>query len=334
MTTNRLAENDHGARLLFWAMAYKVSDALFELFKTGVLEVLAKDPCDAHRLHEITGLDQSALSILLHILYDAGILEQNKENAFYLPAPADRLLPVIQLEDKMRQWHYQHASLKNALSTGKGIDPMDQNPDSAMVAIYQEAMANASRAVALHMRRFLPLINSGPLKIVDLGGADGSLLCAMSRTLKEAEFCIVDRAHMRPFFENRLERVDSPQRFSFIGGDLVDPGTYAEVLRTASAVIISNVIHLLNNSQIDVLCQTLYETLPRGARVLFYDQMPSSEKAPVDVPRLMTLDWLNCGTFFNLTAEEMVQRLAEIGFQETKIIKPTGLPGTIIACDM
>lgn len=334
MSIELLREKDHGAQLMFWAMAYKVSDALFALSQTGVLEVLAKEPCDSNQLNEITGLDPAALSVLLYILSDAGVLERDGEDVFSLPASAAKLLPVIRLEDKMRQWHQQHASLKNALTTGKGSDPMDQNPDADTVSIYKEAMANANRAVALHMRRFLlPSIN-GPLKIVDLGGADGSLLCTMSRTLKAAEFCVVDRAHMRSFFDKRIESIDSPQRFTFIGGDLVEPATYARALSTATAVIVSNVIHLLNDNQIGTLCQTLYENLPKGARILIYDQMPSSEKAPLDVPRLMTLDWLNCGTLFKLTAEEMTLRLTKIGFQKTQITKLSGLPGTLITCDM
>lgn len=333
MTLGQPAESDAAARIMFWAMAYKVSDAVFALSQTGVLDQLAKQPSDPDTLSERTGLNPAALGILLHILHDAGIVERDAADIFSLPASAAGLLPVIRLEDKMRQWHHQHASLNKALATGTGNDPMDHHPDADTVSIYKEAMANASRTVALHLRRFLPSPNNGSMKIVDLGGADGSLMCTMSRTLKAAEFCVVDRDHMRPFFEKRIQSVDSPRRFSFIGRDLNDPATYTEALRSAAAVIVSNVLHLMNDNQIARLCQTLYENLPPGARVLFYDQMPSSEQAPVDVPRLMTLDWLNCGTLFKLTAEEMAARLTEIGFQKTRIINPPGISGTLITCD-
>jgi hypothetical protein len=314
----------------FWAMAYKLSDTLMMLVEVEALDQLITAPCSAHALAKTLGLQSEPLSKLLDLLVTANIL--NKDGPKYVvPKLTQAVLPMMILESKVRWWHAKNQSMRNVLKTGIGADPLDNMIDDTFLPIYQKAMAAAARSIALHLFRYGNMSRTGC--ILDIGGADGALAEQLSLLMPDASFTVIDRPPVRPHFEERIAKLPgSSSKFRFVTDDVVYPDALLQEAKSASSVVISNVLHLLSSAQIKALLAGLRAYLTPGSRLIIYDQFVDCFQ--LDPARLMVVDWVNLGAGFDLHEHDLEQALLSLGYGEVSARRFTTLPGALVCASI
>jgi hypothetical protein len=314
-----------GNLMMFWAMAYKISDIVMALTEAGIIERLVQAPASAEVLANEQGWDRTALARYLEMLALSGVLTVD-DGLYGVPPGTRATLPLVTMEAQVRRWHATNGSLRKILETGRGAEPLTRIDDPTFLENYQRAMAASARALALHMYRYADLPRTGT--IADIGGADGAVAEQLSTLLPEARFCVVDRAPVEPFFDARISAVAAGDRFRFLVGDASAPGSMTAEIKQARGVLVSNLLHLLPPADILRLVAFLRATLGTGARLVLYDQFV--EPGQFSAANLMTVDWAYLGSGFGMTDEDAVALLKEHEFVDIRQRRSPQLPGALI----
>jgi hypothetical protein len=323
MPTMTVENNNNGA--MFWSMAYKVSDALMLLADEGALEQLISEPSTAAELARKLNWKEEPLNKVLNLLLHGGIIEKKGVN-YHIPTSTSAVLPVIIMESQVRRWHASNQSLANMVQQGIAADPLGQIKEVNYLDNYQGAMASSSRALALHLFRHGGLPKSG--RIMDIGGADGSVVEQLSMLMPDASFVVVDRPPVEPHFNKRIKAIDHPQRFHFVAEDVNNPNDLLTQAANADAVIISNLLHLLTITQIHTLLKALKGSLGPNCQLLVYDQFIDSDK--FDAASLMVVDWVNLGSLFDMTESDMTALLETLNYTNITARRFPLIPGALV----
>jgi hypothetical protein len=314
-----------GNPAMFWAMAYKVSDVLMTLTEKGLIADLAQAPTTADELASVHGWKVAPLRAFLDLLVTTGVLMRS-EGRYSVPSATQAVLPIVTMETQVRRWHGSNRSLQNVLETGEGAKPLTQIEEADFLGNYLRAMASSARSLALHIYRYASLPNEG--LIVDLGGADGALARHLSALLPRMQFCVVDRAPVRQYFDAHATANQTDARIRFVDDDIVAPEKMQGEVTQAQAVIISNVLHLLSEGEIHALLRFLRANLPEAARLVVYDQF--LDAGQLSAADLMLIDWTYLGTTFNLADDAMAALLVEHGFVNVGSRRFPLLPGALV----
>lgn len=318
------------ARMLHWSMAYKLSDLLMELHASGVLARLGREPATAQDLAAEFRLWAPAVDRALALLALAGIVEQAAGGHYVLPSECRDGLALVALERQVRDWHGANRSLASVLATGRGGDPMD-GATADFAAAYGAAMAGSKRAVALALARLADL--PGATSILDVGGSDGTLVALLAARAPHARLTVADRDVVAPLFAARMAAAGLAGRARFVACDLRDDADLGADLgpaaEAADLAILSNLLHMLDTDARARLLTALRHRLPKGATVVVYDQFLHPSHT-VDAAALMTLDWLNCGSLFDLDETACAAELRDCGFAEAVPRRFPMLPGAFV----
>lgn len=318
------------ANVWYWANSYKVSITLFALLELGVFEKLTARRSSASALASELELSQEALEPLLNLLSTLGILDHNEDGLTLKPA-TDALLPLLSLENILSRKHIQRDALIKVLRDGNGKDPMEEAEAQEIWPTFLSAMAVSARALAPHLVRFGSLRSR--LRVLDLGGADGTLALSIGRLLPDLEFTIVDRPQVAHAFEKRVAEAGEGSRFRFVVGDLRRPSNFKHEFSKTDTVVLSNVLHLLSTDERITLLQAMRDWMPTGACILAYDQFLAPDMA-VDAPLFMVIDWLLCGYRFDITEQDFVDELSQLGFSAINWRRTPDLPGALVCAQV
>lgn len=310
-----------------WANAYKVSVSLFALSDTGVLRALAAGPQPASELARRCELVAASLEPLLELMVTSGVLTRSGHE-YVLGEAKARILPLVELEARLCGQRINSRSLGETLRGQPPGDPMETaSPESAALwPLFLRAMAVGAETLAPHLVRAVQL--TAGVRVVDLGGADGTLARALARMLPGVRVTVVDRpAVAQPFAELQRQSPDGAA-LTFIPGDLREPATFAGALEGADAVIAANVMHLLTPGQRHGLLSVIGQRAAPGAVLAVYDQFLSAERA--NAASCLVVDWLLCGCPFRDTDVEFSQTLTALGFAAVRSKRSASLPGAIV----
>lgn len=306
--------------LLFWAMAYKMSELLFAADEAGLFAGLAGKE-ERERLAARTGWHPKALDSVLEAFARAGIVSLDEQHP-RLASGAEKALPLVWAERKLAAWHRDNASLERALAGAGGGDPLDAAQPPGFLETFADAMGQAARETALMVRRLAR--PSDDAHVVDLGGADGAVAMALAEALPEATFSVVDRDALRGAFDRRLAASTGvARRVRFSSHDLRRPETLAALVAEADLILVLNVLHLLSGEIIDALLAAIHRDARPGCRLVVREILADGggELAP-----LFLVDWLCCGSCFRDDTKALAARLARAGFRP---IRDQALPGAL-----
>lgn len=311
---------------LFWALASKISDAIFALLEVGALSRLAQNPMTAEALSEQLSININALRPLLQLLERAGLIIC-ENGQMILCKDGKQLIPLLELEQEVRRWHRLNDSLLRSLRSNSLNDPLDSIRDKDFFLRYAKAMRITSKAISLHLLKLLkPAPNAC---FLDLGGADGSIVFELIEQLKESRAVVVDRAAFAEVLEQRRLSSTPGAKVDFVEADLRQPDKLETQISAADIILLINVAHLLSKIDLDQLLILLAKKMQPHARLIVYDQFPSSQGS-LTISDLMLVDWVNCGTVFSDTAQQFQSRLVQIGFKHVELRHFPSLPGTFI----
>ena len=314
-----------GNAAMFWSVSYKLSDTPMLLTESGALHRLAATPESADGLASDLGWHIEPLTRLLDLLVTAGVLDRS-DARYSVPVATRAVLPVILLEARMRQWHATNQSLRAALVTGKGANPLEHLSDDSFLTCYQAAMAASARALALHLFRYGGLSKDG--LVLDIGGADGALVEQLASLMPTASFRVIDRPVVREHFVERMQKSDHATRCSFQCDDITHPEALLGQAASASSMVISNVLHLLSGRQIEALLGSLKAAARTATRLVIYDQFMDATR--LDTSRVMVVDWVNLGVGFDLHEGELEEMLRSFGYVSVSARRFPALPGALV----
>lgn len=286
MTTDAAPE-----RLLFWAMAYKLSELLMLAERDGALAALERG-VGVEELAGATGWRPDSAAIVLTLLGRAGLVEHDA-GRYRLSPELTRYRVLLALEQRLHDWHRSRDSLRRALVSDETNDPLDDLDDPAFVAAFAQAMAATARETALRVRKIIG--SAGAARVVDLGGGDGSVAAELAGLLPAARFRVVDRPALHPAFQARADGAN--HRIEFIAGDLRDAVVVAGAVRSADLILLLNVAHLLADHALDRLLHAARGAAKPGATLVVRD-MFRQDDGPLALTDLMLVDWLRCGARF------------------------------------
>lgn len=306
-------------------MAYKLSDAIMQLENLGVLKYLASRPSSANQVCEDLSLHQQSVSTLLDLLVVANIVDFEDE-IYSLPSTSKSALPMLRLETRIREWHYANQSIRKVLETGQGSNPLDQFKDQQYLEHYQLSLSAFARALALNIVRNTDVSNA--IHIVDLGGADGSLVFHLQKILANANFTVVDRMEVESSFEQLFYKHNARPQFKFVANDILSMKGLDAEIGSSDTVIISNVLHLFTFKDVDSILRTLFRLMPKKSKLIIYDQFVSNKL--INAEKLMVVDWANIGSRFDYNEAKICQLLNNVGFDDIWHKRSKTLSGALI----
>jgi Dimerisation domain/O-methyltransferase domain len=187
---------------------FQVSQALYAATKLGVPDQLAAGPRTVQELAEMSGAQPSSLGRLLRTLAGLGVLVSSGSESYRLTPLGETLVEGVpgSMRDLALMWmetHYQPFSgLADTLRTGKPaaeayygepfFEWLEGQPEQ--VHRFSAAMANLTDGIklgALQSHDF-----GTPRSIVDVGGADGTVLAHLLRRLPDATGLVYDLPHV------------------------------------------------------------------------------------------------------------------------------------------
>lgn len=309
-----------------WANAYKISFAIFALNELGVLRLVATDYYRARQIADELGLDEALLKPLLELVASVGVLHREGDR-FRAPQGIEITLPLLAMEGRLSASHITASQVANVVRTGKGADVFHSLDASEYIPIFTIAMRSNARTLAPYLVRFGKLRQCR--RVLDLGGADGSLALALLRLVPHLSIEVIDLPRMGAAFEQNMKENGASSTIQFDVSDLRNPETLARRLETYDVIVISNVVHLLTTSQRIALYREIRRHGLNGGTLIVYDQFIDYD-SPINATHCMSVDWIVNGVQFRETPEECAEILEAHGFYEVRHSRFRGLPGAIV----
>lgn len=312
-------------------MSYKVSDTIMTLNDLGIFSLLKQEKYTANELSTKLMINIDPLEVLLELLVTVSVLE--KENKLYcLPKNFHGVLPMIEMERQQRAWHYNNNSLHKILTTENRFDCMDDlSNNKEIFQNYFKSMEASTRAIALNIVRLSKLSNG--IKIMDIGGGDGSLSMSISNYINNCEYLVIDRDASKELFNRRIKLDNSNIKMRFLPDDLIEPQHLFSTINDYDTIILSNILHLLPSIAIENILTKILKNSSSNTKIIIYDQFidKSNELTASD---FMVVDWLLCKSKFNYTVDEFADQLKSYGYNNVKTYKPNTLSGKLIVAEL
>jgi hypothetical protein len=264
---------------------FQVSQALYAAAKLGLPDQLAQSPRPIADVAQTLGVDADSLERLARILTGLGVLHHDTEQTYALTALGRTLTSDDpgSMRDLALMWMETHyapfAGLTDAVRTGHNAAEthygqpfftwLGDHPEQ--VARFTGAMANLTTGIkhgALASCDF-----SRSRHLVDVGGADGSVLAQVLQRVPEATGVSYDLPHVVPAVESVAKAAGLEERLTGQGGDF-----FESVPTGADTYLASMVLHDWDDAHARRLLANIAEAAPSGARVYALELvMPESD---------------------------------------------------------
>jgi hypothetical protein len=314
---------------------FQVSQALYAAAVLGVADHLVAGPAAAETLADATGAHAPALERLLRTLASLGVFAEPEPGVFAITPLGQTLTrshpgSVRDLAIMWMETHYApFGELTRTLVTGQpAADHHYGQPFFSWLSVHPEhatrftaAMANLTNGIKTAAIAALPV--DGLRTIVDIGGADGTLLATLLTAHPQLRGVLFDLPHViadapKTFAERGLE-----DRAECLGGDFftaVPPGR--------DGYLTSMVLHDWPDTQARQILANIAAAAAPGARLLLLEfVMP-----PGDTPHMAKM--IDLTMLAMLAGKERTERqwhdlLTATGFTGVEI-RDTGTPLSII----
>jgi hypothetical protein len=323
------------AQMVLLLGGFRISQALYAAAALGVADQLVAGPAPVAVLAERTGAHAASLHRLLRTLASVGVFTEPEPGVFALN-PLGQMLTSSQpgsmrdLAIMFMETHYApFGELTHTIRTGQPAaehyygEPffawLSHHPEQA--SRFTGAMANLTGAFKTTAIASLPL--EGTHTVVDVGGADGSVLAAILAAHPQMRGVLFDLPHVITDAPQALAKHDVEDRAECIGGDFLE-----SVPAGGDTYLLSLVLHDWPDQQAARILANTAAAGGSGARLLVLDfVMP-----PGDIPHLSKISDLNMLTMMGgkeRTGPEWRELLEGARFTGIQIHQ-TGTPFSVI----
>jgi hypothetical protein len=254
---------------------FQVAQALYAAAALGIPDALASGPRTMDEVADVLQLDRDASARLARTLGSIGLFSVSDDGAYEL-TPLGATL-TSDAPDSMRDlalmWMETHyapfARLSETIRTGRSaadlyyerpfFDWLGEHPDQ--VARFTGAMGNLTDGIKSAALASCDFTSSR--RILDVGGADGTLLAHVLHAVPDAVGTVLDLPHVVPAVEAHAKEQGLSDRLDAIGGDFFQavPGGY-------DTYVMSMILHDWDDERATRLLSNIARSAASGARVV------------------------------------------------------------------
>ncbi len=314
---------------------FQVSQALYAAAVLGVADLMAAGPAPAAVLSEQAGAHPPSLLRLLRTLASAGVFTEPEPGVFAL-TPLGGTLTRSQpgsMRDLAIMWMETHyapfGELLHAVRTGEpAADHLYGQPFFSWLAGRPEqaarftgAMANLTSGIKNAAVPFLPLDRTQT--IVDVGGADGTMLAAILSGRPGLRGILFDLPHVVADAPKALTDSGVADRVDCIGGDF-----FESVPAGADSYLLSFVIHDWPDDAARRILANIAAAGGSGTRLMMIEFVVPPDDTP-HMSKMIDLTMLGMLAGRERPEEDWRELLTSAGFTGIGIL-PTGTPLSVI----
>jgi hypothetical protein len=187
-------------------------------------------------------------------------------------------------------------------------------------AAFSGAMDNLSAQVAAEVTKAIDFSDVG--RVVDVGGAKGTLVSAVLRAFPKTKGVLLDLPHVVEPVKKTLAAVGLAERCEAVAGD------FFKAVPQGDVMLLKQILHDWNDEQCITLLRNCAESLPTGGRVLVVEMVISEDGSPSPA-HLMDINMLVLLPGKERTATEYAKLFAAAGL-ELERVHPTHSPFSIV----
>lgn len=304
----------------FW-----VSQLVGALADLGVMDALARGAGTAEEVARATGADPQATSRVLRTAAALGLVARGNDGRFTATPLGDTLradvpgsmrgmaiaqtapghwLPWGRFADAVRTGTRQTpATLGEEIFTYYGKNPAEG-------AAFSDAMNGLSSLVASEVARLVD--TSGTERVVDVGGANGTLAIALLRQNPALRGVVLDLPHVTTTAAEALRAAGLAARCEAVAGDF-----FADVPE-GDLYVLKAILHDWNDEQSVSILKNCRRRLRRGGRVAIVEMVIPDDGRP-SAAHLMDLNMLTMLPGRERTGSEYGRLLAASGLRFDRI---------------
>ena len=298
---------------------YWLSQAVGVVAKLGVADLLAGGPRSTDDLARETKSNPDALYRLLRCCASAGIFQLHEGRRFALTPLGETLCSasVGSVKDfaiaETAPGHWlPWGKMEQAVRTGKptttatlGSDIFGfyaKNPDEA--APFARAMGNLAALAAAEVVNAIDV--SKAQTIVDVGGANGTLLAAALASAPKARGIVLDLPHVVADATEYLAARELSDRVEIVGGD------FFATIPSGDVLFLKQILHDWDDERAIDILETCSAALQPGGRLVVVEMIVPRDNAP-SMAQLMDLNMLVMLTGRERTEEEFAALFGKAG---------------------
>jgi hypothetical protein len=299
---------------------FQVAQALYAAAKLGVADHLRGGPRDAAALAAEVGADPMALHRVMRALASIGVFAETADG-FGLNPLGETLTQdsPASMRDLAIMWMETHyapfGQLLDTVRTGRcAATEFYGEPFFSWLSGQPEQIARFSRA----MGNLTDGIKTGAIsghdftgagRIVDVGGADGTVLARVLSGAPAATGVVLDLPHVVAEAQPRLARFGLGDRLTMAAGDF-----FTAVPAGADTYLLSMILHDWSDADALRLLASIRSAAPAGARLLAFELVVPEGGAP-HMGKMIDLTMLGMLTGRERTEAEYRRLLEEAGFK-------------------
>jgi O-methyltransferase domain/Dimerisation domain len=323
------------AQMVLLLGGFRISQALYAAAALGVADHLVAGPAPAEVLAGHTGAQAPSLHRLLRTLASVGVFTEPEPGVFAL-TPLGQTLTSSQpgsmrdLAIMFMETHYApFADLIHTIRTGQAAAEkfygqpfftwLSHHPEQA--SRFTGAMANQTSGFKTAAIAALPLDGAGT--IVDVGGADGTVLAAILAAHPHLRGVLFDLPHIVADAPQILASHGVEDRADCVGGDFLE-----SVPAGGDAYLLSLVLHDWPDQQAQRILASIAAAGGRGARLLIIEFVVPAGDTP-HMSKISDLNMLAMMGGKERTESEWHEFLTAAGLTGIEI-HPTSTPFSVI----
>jgi hypothetical protein len=300
---------------------FQLSQALYATAKLGIADCLLSGSKDAATLAAEVGADTDSLHRVLRALASIGVFTETSDGLFGLSPLGETLTQAspVSMRDLAIMWmetHYEpFGGLLDTVRTGRCAATtyygqpffswLGSHPGH--IQRFSRAMANLSDGIKLGAISSCDFTGTG--RIVDIGGADGTVLAHILAATPTASGLAFDLPHVVADAEHRLAAYGLGDRLTLAAGDF-----FTAVPEGADTYLLSMILHDWSDAEAARLLANIKAAAPAGARLVAFELVVPDGAEP-HMAKMIDLAMLGMLTGRERTEAEFRTLLEQAGFK-------------------
>ena len=267
--------------------AYWVTQLMGTAARLGVADQLEAGPLAVNELAAKVGAHPQALYRALRACTAVGVFTEQAGQSFANNALSQTLRSNV--PGSMRDFAIAQSApghwrpwelLTQAVRTGKstatealGSELWDWYGSHAEEsAAFSGAMDNLAAQVAAEVTKAIDFSDVG--RVVDVGGASGTLVNAVLRAYPQTKGVLLDLPHVVEPVKKAIAAIGLGERGEAVAGD------FFKAVPQGDVMLLKQILHDWNDEQCITLLRNCAESLPKGGRVLVVEMVISEDGRP------------------------------------------------------
>lgn len=306
--------------------AFWTSCSVYVAARLNLADLLAEKAKTAGQLARETQTHPSSLYRLLRTLSSIGVFRENEKNEFEI-TPLGNVLRTdvpgsLKAHAIMNMQHHYSAwgNLLEAIKTGETA--FDNLHKMSVWEYYEKhaegntnfnkAMSQVTQTAIMHI---LPAYDFGSFNtIVDVGGGNGALLCAVLKAAKNTNGIVFDTPRAKQQALENIEINHLQERCSFEEGDF-----FEKVPQGGSAYLMKSVLHDWDDEHSKKILVKVKEGMMQGSKLLLIEAVIPGGNTP-HPGKFMDVNMLVMTGGKERTANEWKELIENAGLKFVKIV--------------